>query len=94
MNNEVRRGRALLRDMGAAQGLYEVDYMVHVCTRTIKNIGAPAVIRRMATANIQSINGHKLKNGKYDLEENGKTLYQFEKIGTDWCAISYIPEKG
>ena len=88
MSNEVRRGRAQLRDMSPAQGLYEVDYTVHVGTRTIKNIGAPTIIRKMVTANIQSINGHKLKNGRYGLEENGKTLYQFEKIGTDWCAIS------
>lgn len=88
MSNEVKRGRAQLRDMGAAQGVYDVDYLVHVSTRTIKNIGAPVIIRRMITANIRSINGHILKNGRYGLEENGKTLYQLEKTGADWRTIS------
>ena len=88
MSDEMRSGRAQLRDMSAAQGIYEVDYTLHVSTRTIKNINAPTIIRRMVTANIHSINGRKLKNGKYGLEENGKTLYQLEKNGADWRAIS------
>jgi len=85
--DEVRSGRAQLRDMGAAQGMYEVDYTVHVSTRTIKHVDAPTSTRRLVTADIHSINGRKLKNGKYQLEEDGKTLFQFEKTGADWYAI-------
>jgi hypothetical protein len=87
VGDEVRSGRAQLRDLSAAQGVYEIDYTVHVSTRAIKNIGAPSTIRRIVTANIRSINGRKLKNGQYALEENGQALYQFEKVGADWRAI-------
>ncbi len=44
MSDEVRSGRAQLRDMSAAQGIYEVDYTLFVSTRTIKNRGC----RRLA----------------------------------------------
>jgi len=74
--------------MSAAQGIYDVDYMVHVNTRIIKNIGVPVVTQKMVTAYVQSINGYVLKNGKYGLEENGKSLYQLEKAGTTWRVIS------
>ncbi|MCE9507810.1 MAG: hypothetical protein K8R48_05775 [Alphaproteobacteria bacterium] len=88
MNSETKRGKAQLRDMSAAQGIYDVDYMVHVNTRTIKNIGVPVVTQKMVTAYVQSINGYVLKNGKYVLEENGESLYQLEKAGTTWRVIS------
>jgi hypothetical protein len=88
MSSETKRGKAQLRDMSAAQGIYDVDYTVHVSTRTIKNIGAPVITRKMVTAYVQSINGYVLKNGKYGLEENGKALYQLEKAGANWRVIS------
>ena len=88
MNSETKRGRAQLRDMSAAQGIYDVDYMVHVSTRIIKNIGAPVITRKMVTAYVQSINGHVLKNGKYGLEENGQALYHLEKAGASWRVIA------
>jgi len=86
-SDEVRSGRAQLRDMSSAQGMYEVDYTVHVSTRIIKHVDAPSTTRRLVTADIHSINGRKLKNGKYGLEEDGKILFEFEKNGADWYAI-------
>ena len=88
MKNETKRGRAQLHDMSAAHGIYEVDYVVHVITRTTKNINAPVTTRRTITANVHSVNGSTLRNGKYKLEENGQDLYQLEKAGTNWHVIS------
>ena len=87
MNSEVKHGRALLRDMTAAQGVYDVDYTVHINTRTIKNIDMVASTIKTISANVRSISGYILKNGRYGLEENGKALYQLEKSGTSWNVI-------
>jgi hypothetical protein len=91
MTNETLRGRAQLRDTGPAQGIYEVDYILHINARTIKNIGQPPFLRRTVSADIRSVNGHALKNGSYQLEKNGEILYQLDKAGTDW-QISTAPK--
>ena len=88
MRSEVKRDRAQLRDMSAAQGLYDVDYMLHINTRAVENITRAPMLKKTITANIQSVGGRKLKDGKYELEKNGKVLYQLEKSGTDWHVIS------
>lgn len=90
MNNETSRGRAQLRDNGPAQGLYEVDYVVHTTVRTIKNIGQPPLLRTTISADIRSVSGYTLKNGAYALEQDGKTLYQLEKTGTNWQVVSCV----
>lgn len=87
MTNTTKRGRAMLHDLSAARGVYEVDYLVHESSQIIKSIGKPSVTRTIITASIQSINGYILKNGKYGLEEDGKTLYQLEKSGALWRVI-------
>lgn len=88
MSNETTRGRAQLRDLGPAQGLYEVDYVVHINIRTIKNLNAATTVLESKSANISTVSGLMLKNGLYDLEKDGATLYKLEKTGTDWRIIS------
>lgn len=82
--SEIRRGKAQLRDMSAAQGLYEVEYVLHVNTQTTKNIGRKSAVRTAISANIQLINGYALRNGFYSLEVDGESLHILEKAGTHW----------
>lgn len=96
MTSEVKRDRAQLRDMSPAQGLYDVDYMLHVSTRSLVNIEHASTRQETITASIQSVSGRKLKDGQYDLEDNGKVLYKLEKSGTNWHVIAgnqNIPKK-
>ena len=88
MSDETKSGRGQLRDTRGTQGVYDVDYTVRVNIRVLRNIGAPATERKTVNVNIKLVNGYILKNGTYFLEENGNTLYQLEKAGTDWQVLS------
>ena len=88
MSNETRRGRGQLRDTSAAQGVYEVDYMVRINVQFLKNIGVPTMKKKTVTADIKSVNGYILKNGIYLLEENDNTMYRLEKSGAAWHVLS------
>jgi hypothetical protein len=88
MNHKSLSGRAELRDLSPAQGIYEVDYILHINVRKIKHMAATTTVRETKSANIRTVGGFMLKNGFYDLEKDGKALYKLEKIGTDWHIIS------
>lgn len=88
MNNNAKRGRALLRDKGPARGVYEVDYIVHARSRSVGTISTASILRTFFSADIRLVDGHTLKNGIYDLEEDGKALYQLEKQGANWQVLS------
>jgi len=87
MNSEIKRGRAELRDVSAARGVYEVDYIIHISTRTLKKIDQSVALHHMVSASIQPVNAHNLKNGIYELVEGGSVLYNFEKAGTTWKTL-------
>jgi hypothetical protein len=84
MANKTDRGRAQLREMGPAAGIYEVDYIIHTNVQNIKNEGAEALTRKVSSADIRSVNGYGMKNGIYILEQEGKILCQLKKAGVLW----------
>ncbi len=96
MNNVTTRGRAQLRDLGPAEGLYEVDYIIHAYAKSIKHIGQSPILRRIFTADIRSVNGYTLKNGDYRLERENEEVCTLRKTGALWeCMIEAPhPEKG
>lgn len=82
--NETDRGSAQLRDLGPAQGVYDVDYVIHRNTQNTKYIGLKATERKVFTADIRLISGYSLKNGIYNLEQDGKTICRLRKTGALW----------
>ncbi len=84
MTNETNRGRAQLRDLGPADGVYEVDYVIYKSVKKIKNINFKHTIHRVFTADIRLINGYSLKNGAYALEQDGESICRLKKTGAIW----------
>jgi hypothetical protein len=84
VNSETLRGRAQLNDLSAARGVYEVDYIIRISTRTIKAVGMSLKMHRTVSTDIRPVSGGVLKNGPYNLEEDGKILYALEKKGAIW----------
>jgi hypothetical protein len=88
MKNSSHRGRAPLRDLGPAGGVYEVDYILHSFVRQTKHIGAATTTRRVSSADIRPVNGYLLKNGTYALEQDDAPCCKLRKTGALWELMS------
>lgn len=88
MTSNITRGRAQLRDLSPAEGLYEVDYVIQSSTQTIRNVGAATATHNALSAQIRLLNGYVLRNGNYCLENDGEVLYKLEKSGAIWRVIT------
>ncbi len=84
MKNKSYRGRAQLRDMGPAGGMYEVDYIIHTFVQSSRHIGASPTTHRVSSADIRPVSGHMLKNGAYLLEHDNAVLCTLRKTGALW----------
>lgn len=84
MTNEINRGIGQLRDMSPAQGIYEVNYVIHTNTQSSKHIGVKPTAHKVFTADIRLMSGHGLKNGIYNLEQEGISICRLRKTGALW----------
>lgn len=85
MKNKTYRGRAQLRDLGPAGGIYEADYTIHAFVQSSKHIGTSPTTHKVSSADIRPVNGYLLKNGMYTLEEtDGAELWRLNKTGVLW----------
>ncbi len=97
MNNKSYRGRARLRDLGAAGGVYEADYIIHTFVQSSKHIGTKPTTHKVSSADIRPVNGYMLKSGMYALEQpNGEALCRLRKTGALWELMvdEHIDKKG
>ena len=84
-NKKTYRGRAQLRDLGPAGGVYEADYTIHTFIQSSKNIGVSPTTHKVSSADIRPVNGYLLKNGMYALEQpDGTELHRLCKAGALW----------
>lgn len=89
MKNKSYRGRAQLRDLGPAGGVYEADYIIHTFVQSSKHIGASPTTHKVSSADIRPVNGYLLKNGMYALEQSdGAELCRLCKTGALWEMMS------
>lgn len=88
MTNEIIHGRADLHDTGPAQGVYEVDYTLHVSVRNTVGLGHSTRAVRTVSADVRPIGSCLLKNGFYNLMLEGEFLYRLEKAGHIWKVIA------
>lgn len=84
MKNESSRGRAQLRDVGPAAGVYEVDYTIYAFVQRYKQFGGPPIVREVFSADIRSVSGHLLRNGLYELKRDGGEICKLRKAGAVW----------
>lgn len=88
MKNESCQGRAQLRDIGPAAGIYEVDYIIHASVQRYKQVGGPSIVREIFSADIRSVNGYLLKNGLYELRQESGEVCILRKAGAVWELLS------
>ncbi|MBW7911919.1 MAG: hypothetical protein H3C49_11710 [Alphaproteobacteria bacterium] len=84
MKNESGRGRAQLRDVGPAAGVYEVDYTIYAFVQHYKQVGGPPIAREVFSADVRSVNGYLLRNGLYELKRDSGKLCKLRKTGAVW----------
>ena len=89
--NKPYHGLALLRDLGPAGGVYEVDCAIQTGMQHSRHIGVAAAVHHVSSVNIRSLSGCMLKDGAYALEGDNGEICKLTKTGALWALMPDKP---
>lgn len=84
-------GHAMLRDLGPAGGVYEVDCTIQTSVQHSRHIGVAAAVHNVSSVDIRTLGGCMLKDGAYALDGDDGEICKLTKTGALWALMPDKP---